>query len=113
LKLRTSFTAPSAIKNEAGKNDSQNAVSRLSAPLGKTPKMTPEICDFLREMEGRKSPFSAIWKFSLNRLNYGNQTIKHTSRKTAIREPGPLHANQHPVVKCVFTRQRKKLCIIS
>jgi hypothetical protein len=55
--------------------------------------MTPESCDFLRELEEEKSPFSAFWKFPLKRLNYGNQTIKHTSRKTAIREPGPLHAN--------------------
>jgi hypothetical protein len=79
----------------------------------KAPKKRRKNRDFLREMEGRKSCFSVFWNFSLKRLNYGNQTIKHTSSETAIREPGPLHANQHPVVKCDFTFQRKKLCMIS
>jgi hypothetical protein len=88
-------------------------LSDHSSLLEKTLETGPESCDFLREMEGEKSPFSAFWKFPLKRLNYGNQTIKHTSRKTAIREPGPLHANRHPVVKCDFTCQIKKLYMIS
>jgi hypothetical protein len=75
----------------------------------KNPVKAPENRDFLREMEGRKSPFSAIWNFSQNRLNYGNQAIKHTSRKTASREPGAITRQSASPCQVRFHAQLKKI----
>jgi hypothetical protein len=75
--------------------------------------MTPENRDFLREMVEKKSPLSAFWKFPLNRLNYGNQTIKHTSRKTASREPGAITRQSASCCQVRFHVQIKKTeCIL-